>query len=118
MSEKAFRSYFIRHHDGYSILKMAKFDESTNKYESDSLCEYTQGFLDGSYRTFQDQQKQIDSQSECIKNLVAQKNNEFEKLQASLVLIDNFFDNQTQTPSNRQYANFIQEIYETLRGDK
>ncbi|WP_212749274.1 hypothetical protein [Acinetobacter sp. ANC 3789] len=69
------------------------------------------------WMTWQEQQKRIDSKSECIKNLVVQKNNEFNKVQASLLQIDNFFDDQRQTPSSRQYANFIQEIYETLRGD-
>ena len=59
MSDKAFRDYFIRKLGGYSILKMAKFDESTNKYESDLLCDYTLGFLDGSLVTFQEQQKRI-----------------------------------------------------------
>ncbi|MHA3052574.1 hypothetical protein [Acinetobacter sp. ANC 4640] len=69
------------------------------------------------WMTWQEQQKRIDNQSECIKNLVAQKNNEFNKVQASLSLIDNFFDDQRQTPSSRQYANCIQEIHETLRSD-
>jgi uncharacterized coiled-coil protein SlyX len=60
MSEKQFRDYFIRKLGGYSILKMAKFNESTNKYDSDSLCDYTLGFLDGSLVTFQEQQKRIE----------------------------------------------------------
>ena len=67
MSEKQFRDYFIRKLGGYSILKMAKFNESTNKYDSDSLCDYTLGFLDGSLVTFQEQQKRIEELESKLK---------------------------------------------------
>ncbi|MCG2575181.1 hypothetical protein LVY74_16715 [Acinetobacter sp. ME22] len=77
-----------------------------------------------SWATWQEQQKRIDElethqekQSECIKNLVSQRNSASSRVESSLILIEKFFDDQVQTPTPRQYANFIQEIYETLRGN-
>lgn len=91
MSDKAFRDYFIRKLGGYSILKMAKFDESTNRYESDLLCDYTQGFLNGSLRTFQEQQKRIDElqlkaseDSRILHNIINIERNKCDVLQARI----------------------------------
>ncbi|MHA3098421.1 hypothetical protein [Acinetobacter brisouii] len=99
------------------FINLCAFDSDQDEYTSERLPEYSLGFINGAWWMWQEQQKLINNQSECVKNLVTQRNNESNKIQASLLLIDNFFDDQRQTPSSRQYANFIQEIYETLRGN-
>lgn len=79
-------------------LRHCHYDESTNIYHADAAhveeFEWHTQFVNGAWYAFQEQQKKLDK---------AKKE------------ISDFFDNQTMTPSPREYANKLADLLEILK---
>lgn len=76
------------------------------------------------WSVWQSRQSEFDAITEALLNqtqLLAKQKVEVEekdkRIEATCKSINSFFDNQVSTPTPREYANFIAEILEALRGE-
>ena len=92
------REEFEKLEDVKQGLRHCHYNESTKDYHADVAHEETHEwhtqFVNGAWYAFQEQQKKIDG---------AKKE------------INNFFDNQTQKPTDREYCNKLADILELLK---
>jgi len=77
-----------------------------------------------SWKSWQSRQAEFDAMTEALLNqtqLLAKQKAEVEekdkRIEEACESINSFFDNQVSTPTPREYANFIAEILEVLRGE-